>query len=113
MDIILCGVVVEKVGEMERFCTSEAKYAIPLLDDHDVEIVDGIALCQEHSDRFDSGRSLIVQTRKGNRLLIRIDLNPEEDGSTMEEVDSSPPADQPTPTPQINQGVGTILRLGE
>jgi len=112
-DVILCGVVVEKEGELERFCTNEAAFAIPLTDDADVQVVDGIALCNEHSDRFDNGHSLMVRTRHGDRLLIHIDLNPEGEDSTMEEVSSSPPADHPTPTPQINQGVGTILKLGE
>lgn len=86
MSVILCGTIVEKVGELERFCTNEAKYAIPLMDEEEVEVVDGIALCEEHSTRFDEGHSLIVQTRKkADRLLIRIDLNIEQEDSILPE----------------------------
>ena len=86
MSVILCGTIVEKVGELERFCIDEAKYVIPLMDDAEVQVIDGIALCEEHSTRFDEGHSLIVQTRKkADRLLIRIDLNIEQEDSILPE----------------------------
>ena len=87
MDIILCGTVVQKDEETEKFCTNEALYTIPMTDDEDeTKVVDAVCLCQLHSDRFDAGHSLVVKTRKGKHLLIQVDLNvePEQDTITNE-----------------------------
>jgi len=73
MDRFLCGCVVEKQGTVEKFCTNEGVYAIPLTDDDDTKVVDGIVLCQLHSDRFDAGFSLMVKTRKGQMCMIHIE----------------------------------------
>ena len=88
-DTILCGVVIEKDGERERFCTNPACYVYPLAGDNDTDIIDGIVLCQEHSDKFDLGKSLIARTRHGYRFMIQLILEPED--STMDECNGAPP----------------------
>lgn len=87
-DIYLCDVVVEKVGELERFCTEEAAYAIPIMDEDNMP-VDGIALCQKHSDRFDEGHSMMTRSRMGQYILIQ--LNTEVESDILEASDSTPP----------------------
>lgn len=84
-DVILCGVVIEKSGDLERMCTSEAVYAIPLMDKDGVTPVDGVALCQEHSDKFDEGKSLVCHTRHGEHFLIQRELNPEDEEVILQE----------------------------
>lgn len=74
----------EKTGELERLCTEEAKYALPIMDEDEITPIDGIPLCQEHSDKFDEGRSLMVRTRKGEVYLIQ--LNPSEQESILDTV---------------------------
>jgi hypothetical protein len=83
-DIILCSIVVEKAGELERFCTEEALFAFPIMDDDNVKPIDGIALCQEHSDKFDDGKPLVAMSKCGHRFLIQ--LNPDEQESILESV---------------------------
>ncbi len=84
-DVFLCGTVVEKNGTLERFCTNEAVCAIPLTDEDDLKVIDGICLCQLHSDRFDEGKSLMVKSRKGQHMLIQIDLNADPMPDTINE----------------------------
>jgi len=98
-DVILCGVITEKAGIIEKFCTNEALYVYPILGTDEVTIEDGICLCQLHSDSFDTGRSLVAATRKGNRYLLQ--LIPQTGDATIGECNSgTPPAAAPNvPSP--------------
>ncbi len=101
MDTVMCGVVIEKSGNSERFCTHEARFVIPLTADDDTTLIDAIPLCELHSDRFDGGASMVVKTRKDQRVLIRIELTStssevilsEQDVASHPAPSSLPPAD--------------------
>lgn len=97
-DVILCGVVVEKSGEVERFCTYEAKVAFPLMDEENVHPIDGIALCELHEEAFENGKPLMCATRKGLRFLIQAENN-DNIPAIITEMGGTPPASQHTPAP--------------
>lgn len=97
-DVILCGVVIEKTGEVEKFCTYEAKVAFPLMDEDNVTPVDGIALCELHESAFENGKPLVCATRKGKRFLIQAE-NSEGEPDIITEKGGTPPASHNTPAP--------------
>lgn len=96
-DTILCGVVIEKSGEMERFCTYEALTVFPLMDDDNVHPIDGITMCQMHDNTFEAGSPLVCATRKGNRYLIQ--KNSDEIFDIITEGVGTPPDPHNTPAP--------------
>lgn len=71
-----CGVVVrKKAGGRGTTCKASATQVIALSKSDSAEIDSYIFLCDSHDKKLEGGKSLIVVDSKGNKQLIKRDLD--------------------------------------
>jgi hypothetical protein len=84
LEVPKCGVVIQKEGQASLPCPNDAEYLINVVDPDDPDrtrIISVLLLCKRHADKFDEGKTLILQDEEGNLEMVASGTQPPPDGN--------------------------------